>query len=82
MTIHEASDFWDEHSFDEFDDVHEAEEIKFSFKRKKYVAIDEDLYDLIRKKAKTLKMPEEALINEWLSERAGRYWPRRLRRSL
>jgi hypothetical protein len=72
MTIHEASAIWDEHGFDEFDDVHEVEEIQFSLKRKKYVAIDEDLYDLIRKKARTLKMPEETLINEWLSEKAGR----------
>jgi hypothetical protein len=72
MTIHEASDFWDDHGFDEFEDITEVEEIEFSLKRKKYVPIDEDLYDLIRKKAKTLKRPEDAVINEWLSEKAGR----------
>jgi len=35
MSIYEASDFWDEHDFGEFDDVKEVEEIKFSLKKKK-----------------------------------------------
>ena len=71
ISIYEASDFWDEHDFGEFDDVKEVREIKFSLKKKKYVGIDNDLYVQIKTKAKMLKKPEEALINEWLSEKAG-----------
>ena len=71
MSINEASDFWDEHDFGEFDDIREVEEIKFSFKKKKYVGIDMELYSIIKNKAKKLDKPEDALINEWLSEKAG-----------
>ena len=71
MSINEASDFWDEHDFGEFDDVQEVDELKFSFKKKKYVGIDMELYSLIKNKAKILNKPEDALINEWLAEKAG-----------
>jgi len=71
MSINEASDFWDEHDFGEFDDVQEVDEIKLSLKKKKYVGIDGDLYAIIKNKAKTLNKPEDALINEWLSEKVG-----------
>ena len=71
MSIHEASDFWDEHDFGEFDDVREDTEIRFSLKKKKYVGIDEELYATIRDKAKALKKSEDVLINEWLSEKAA-----------
>jgi hypothetical protein len=71
MSINEASDFWDEHDFGEFDDVQDVDEVKFSFKKKKYVGIDMELYSLIKNKAKTLNKPEDALINEWLTEKAG-----------
>lgn len=71
MSIHEASDFWDEHDFGEFNDVQEVDELKFSFKKKKYVGIDMELYSLIKNKAKTLNKSEDALINEWLTEKAG-----------
>ena len=71
ISIYEASDFWDEHDFGEFDDVKEIHEIKFSLKKKRYVGINNDLYVQIKTKAKMLKKPEEALINEWLSEKAG-----------
>jgi hypothetical protein len=40
-------------------------------KKKRYVGIDKELYALIKNKARMLKKPEEALINEWLSEKAG-----------
>ena len=36
-----------------------------------YVGIDGDLYAVIKNKAKTLNKPEDILINEWLSEKAG-----------
>jgi hypothetical protein len=71
MSINEASDFWDEHDFGEFDDVQEVDDIQFSFKKKKYVGIDMDLYTIIKNKAKTLNKPEDELISEWLSEKAG-----------
>ncbi len=71
MSVSEASDFWDEHDFGEFDDVQEVDDIQFSFKKKKYVGIDRELYAIIKNKAKTLNKPEDDLINEWLSEKAG-----------
>ncbi len=71
MSTHEASDFWDEHEFGEFDDVREVDEIQFTLKKKKYVGIDSDLYAIIKSKAKTINKPEDVLINEWLSEKAS-----------
>lgn len=71
MSIYKASDFWDEHDFGEFDDVQEEKEIQFLLKKKKYVGIDMDLYDIIKSMAKTLNKDEDALINEWLSEKAN-----------
>ena len=71
LSIYEASEFWDEHDFGEFDDIKETNEIQFSLKKKKYVGIDQDVYAYIKSKAKELQKPEETLINEWLSEKAG-----------
>jgi hypothetical protein len=71
MSINEASDFRDEHDFGEFDDFREVSGIRFPLKKKKYVGIDGDLYDVIKNKAKMLKKPEDVLINEWLSEKAN-----------
>jgi hypothetical protein len=70
MTVYEASDFWDEHDFAEFDDVQEEKKTRFLLKKKKYVGIDNDLYALIKDKARIMRKPEEALINEWLAEKA------------
>ena len=69
MSFYEASDFWDEHDFGEFGDIKEVRDIKFSLKKKKYVGIDIRLYSLIKNKARKLRKPEDALINEWLSEK-------------
>ena len=71
MNINNASDFWDEHDFGEFDDVREVSDIQFSLKKKKYVGIDGELYDVIKSKAKRLNKSEDILINEWLSEKVG-----------
>ena len=71
MSIYEASDFWDEHDFGEFDDVQEEKEMQFLLKKKKYVGIDTDLYAIIKNKAKALNKGEDTLINEWLSEKAS-----------
>ena len=70
MSLNEASDFWDEHDFGEFDDVEEVDDGKFSLKKRKYIGIDSDLYATIKNKAKSLNKTEETLINEWLSEKA------------
>ena len=71
MSIYEASDFWDEHDFGEFDDIKEEKEIQFLFIKKKYIGIDMGLYEKIKNKAKKLNKTEDALINEWLSEKAS-----------
>ena len=70
MTIYEASEFWDEHDFSEFDDVQEVKDIKFHLIKKKYVGLDLDIYAKIRKQARKLKTTEDVLINEWLREKA------------
>jgi hypothetical protein len=70
MTIYEASGFWDEHDFSEFDDVQEVKDIKFHIIKKKYVGLELNIYAKIRKQARKLKTTEDALINEWLREKA------------
>jgi hypothetical protein len=70
MSIYEASDFWDEHDFGEFDDIEEVTGVQFLLEKKKYVGIDSDLYAIIKKKARTLNKSEDDLINDWLSEKA------------
>ena len=69
MSLYEASDFWDEHDFGEFDDVKELRDLRFSLRKKKYVGIDTKLYSLIKDKARKLHKPEDTLINEWLNEK-------------
>jgi hypothetical protein len=71
MSVDEASAFWDEHDFDEFDDVQEVYDLQFSLKKKKYIGIESHLYDLIASKAKQFHTTEEALIQEWLQEKVG-----------
>lgn len=71
MSVYEASEFWDEHDFSEFDDVEEVKEIRFSLIKKKYIGVNSALYTKIRKKAKTLHTTEDNLINKWLSEKVG-----------
>ncbi len=70
MSIYEASAFWDEHDFTEFDDVQEVKDIKFHLIKKKYVGLDPNIYSKIRKQARKLQITEDALINEWLREKA------------
>ncbi len=70
LSLDEASDFWDEHDFGEFDDTREVNDLQFCFKKKKYVGIDKDLYEHIKTRARELQKSEENLINEWLAEKA------------
>ena len=71
MTVHEASDYWDEHDFDEYDDAHEVNGVTFELSKKKYVGINLPLFSLISQKAKEMHMSEEALIAKWLGEKVG-----------
>nr|CBX31512.1 hypothetical protein N47_E50240 [uncultured Desulfobacterium sp.] len=68
--MYQASAFWDEHDFTEFDDVQEVRDIKFNLVKKKYVGLDMNIYSKIRKKARKLHITEDVLINEWLREKA------------
>jgi hypothetical protein len=69
MSIYEASEFWDEHDFSEFEDVSEVKNMQFSLIKKKYIGLNIDLYTRIKKKAKALHKTEDTLINEWLKEK-------------
>ncbi len=71
LSFYEASEFWGEHDFGEFNDFTETDEIQFSLKKKQYVGIDHELFGFIHAKAKELQKTEEKLINEWLSEKIG-----------
>ncbi|OQX06290.1 MAG: hypothetical protein BWK80_50940 [Desulfobacteraceae bacterium IS3] len=71
MDIYEASEFWDEHDFGEYDDIVEVREVDIGLKKKKYVGIDMGLYCVIKSKAKELHKAEDILINEWLSEKVA-----------
>ena len=71
MTIAEASEFWDEHRFDEFSDIEEVHNVQFTLKRKKYVGIDADLYARITVQAQRLHITEEHLILQWLGEKVS-----------
>ncbi|MDZ7700439.1 MAG: hypothetical protein U5R49_27100 [Deltaproteobacteria bacterium] len=64
MTIREASDFWEEHEFGEFEDVQEVHDVQFKLRKKKYIGLDPDLYEIIRLKAAALKTSEEDVIRE------------------
>ena len=71
MSIHEASNFLDEHNFTEFKDVKEVKEMRFALKKKKYIPVDMILYKKIRQRAKQLHKAEDTLINGWLRKRVG-----------
>jgi len=71
MTIRQASDFWDEHEFGEFEDVQEVHDLAFKLRKKKYIGLDPDLYEIIRRKAAALKTSEEEIIRESIVGRTG-----------
>ncbi len=71
MTLEEASEFWDEHEFGEYDDVQEVTDVQFALRRKKYVGIDLSLFARISEQAKYLHTTEDRLINAWLQEKVG-----------
>ena len=71
MSIYEASEFWDERDFFEFEDITEIRDVRFSLKKRKYVGVDFELYKKIRSAARKLHTTEDALVNKWLKEKAG-----------
>jgi hypothetical protein len=71
MSLDQASEFWDGHDFTEFSDTEEIKGLQFKLKKKKYVGIDNGLYEIIKKQAKKLRINEESLINHWLKEKVG-----------
>jgi len=54
MPIYEASDFGDEHDFDEFGDFEQVKDVKFLLTKKKYVGIDENLYSYDKKESQEI----------------------------
>ena len=71
MSIDQASEFWDRHDFTEFPDTEEVKGLRFKLKKKKYVGIENGLYEIIKKQAKKLRINEDSLINDWLKEKVG-----------
>ncbi|MBI5206821.1 MAG: hypothetical protein HY934_03425 [Candidatus Firestonebacteria bacterium] len=71
MTIHEASDYFDEHDIFEFNNVKEVTDIKFNLQKKKYIGLDMKLFNKIKSKAKKVHKSEDFLIQEWLMEKVG-----------
>ena len=69
MSIYEASVFWDEHDFTEFEDVKEVKDVRFMLSKKKYIGVDIALYTKIKQKAKKLHKSEDDLVSEWLKEK-------------
>ena len=69
MTLDEASKFWDEHSFLDYEDI---QEVHFSVdlrKNRNYIDIKDDLAKQIRAIAYQKGISSRILINQWLSEK-------------
>ena len=69
MTLDEAAEFWDEHSFLDYEDV---QEVHFSVdlrKNRNYVDLNEDLAKQIRIIARQKGTSSRTLVNQWLREK-------------
>lgn len=67
MSLREASDFWDEHSFLEFDDI---EETHFDVElrgEKHFFAVEKELAKMIHRVAQQRGISSETLVNLWLT---------------
>jgi hypothetical protein len=69
MTLDEASKFWDEHSFVDYDDVHEAHFEVHLKKTKHYFAVEKDLAKQIHSLALQRGISAETLVNLWLKSK-------------
>jgi hypothetical protein len=72
FTLREAGEYFDDHDIFDFGDVIEIKDFSFNIPKKKYVGLDEGLFEKIRDKAKKLRIKEETLIQSWLEEKVGR----------
>jgi hypothetical protein len=71
MTFGEAAEFWDGHSFLDYDD---AQEIHFSVdlrKNRNYIDLDEELVKQIRMIAYQKGISARVLVNQWLKEKVA-----------
>jgi hypothetical protein len=71
MTLDEAAEFWDEHSFLDYDDV---QEVHFSVdlrKNRNYIDIRDDLARQIRMIARQKGISPRVLVNQWLREKVA-----------
>ena len=71
MTLSEASDYFDEHDIFELDDAREVNDLEIKLKKKKYIGLDIELFNKVRRIAKKHHKSEDALIQEWLMEKTG-----------
>ena len=69
MTLDEASDFWDKHSFLDYEDVHEVHFSVDLRKNRNYIEIKEDLAKQIRAIAHRKGISPRLLVNQWLEEK-------------
>lgn len=68
MTVKEASEYWDKHSFFDFDDI---EEVDFDVQlegEKHYVLLDTDIAKKIERLARKKKQPQHKLVNSLLQK--------------
>jgi hypothetical protein len=71
MTLDEAAEFWDEHSFLDYEGI---QEVQFSVdlrKNRNYVDLNEDLARQIRIIARQKGTSSRTLVNQWLREKVA-----------
>ena len=71
FTFKEAGEYFDDHDIFEAGDVVEVKDLAINIPKKKYVGLDEGLFNKIRDRAKKLRVKEEALIRSWLEEKVA-----------
>jgi hypothetical protein len=69
MTLDEASEFWDEHSFLDYEDVRKVHFSVDLRKNRNYIDIKDDLAKQIRAIALQKGISSRVLINQWLKEK-------------
>ena len=71
MTLNEAAEFWDEHSFLDYDDVREVHFSVDLRKNRNYIDLNEDLAEQIRALAHQRGTSSRILVNQWLREKVA-----------
>lgn len=69
MTLDEAAEFWDKHSFLDYNDI---KEVHFSVdlrRNRNYIDIKEDLAKQVRLIARQKGISPRSLVNQWLREK-------------